>query len=363
MQPARPADQPEIRIDLYSDTSTKPTPEMREFMCRAQVGDEQKGEDPSVNQLQDMVADLLGKETAVLLPSGTMCNQIAFAVHCNPGDMVLCDRSAHPLHSEAGGVASLAGATMYPIDGRRGRFTAAQVEEEMTPPTRYWPGLRGISVEQTTNRPGGFIWPLEQMREVCQVARSHGAITHMDGARLFNAVVTTRISARDYSASFDSVWIDLSKGLGAPVGGVLAGTREFIGEAWRWKQRIGGAMRQAGIIAAGGLYALEHNVERLAEDHRHARILAEEIAGCPGIAINPEQVETNMVRFDVGELGLASKDFADQLLRESGIRVSAPIRTKIRAIPHLGITEADVREAAGAIRALAEKLAAAVKEI
>ena len=362
MQPVRPIDQPEIRIDLYSDTATNPTLQMREFMCRAEVGDEQKGEDPTVNQLQDMVADQLGKETAVFLPSGTMCNQIAFLVHCNPGDIVLCDRTAHPLHSEGGGVAALAGTTMYPVDGSRGQFTAEQVREVMDPPTRYWPGIRGISVEQTTNRPGGFIWPLEQIEEVCQVARNNGAVTHMDGARLFNAVVATGISARQYSDPFDSVWIDLSKGLGAPVGGVLAGTREFIGAAWQWKQRLGGAMRQAGIIAAAGIFALEHNVERLAEDHRHARLLAEEIAGCPGIHINPDQVETNMVRFDVGELGLASKDFADRLLRESGIRVSAPGRTAIRAIPHIGITEADVREAASAIGALTEQLATSVKQ-
>ena len=357
MRPVRPADQPEIRIDLYSDTATMPTQEMREFMCRAEVGDEQKGEDPTVNRLQDMVADLLGKEAAVLLPSGTMCNQIAFAVHCTPGDIVLCDRTAHPLHSEGGGVAALAGVTMYPVDGPGGQFTPDQLLEEMDPPTRYWPGIRGISVEQTTNGPGGLIWPLEQMREVCATAQSRGAITHMDGARLLNAVVAAGISARDYAESFDSVWIDLSKGLGAPVGGVLAGSGEFIDAAWRWKQRIGGAMRQAGFVAAAGIFALEHNVERLAEDHRHARILAEEIAACPGIQINPDQVKTNMVRFDVGELGVTSKEFADRLLREAGVRVSSPGRTRIRAIPHISIEEAQVREAAGAIGALAAQLA------
>ena len=359
MRPIRPADQPKVRIDLYSDTGTLPTQEMREFMCSAEVGDDQKGEDPTVNRLQDMVADLLGKEAAVLLPSGTMCNQIAFAVHCNPGDIVLCDRTAHPLHSEAGGVASLAGVTLYPVDGPRGQFTPEQLLEEMDPPTRYWPGISGISVEQTTNGPGGLIWPLEQMRAVCAMAREQGAITHMDGARLLNAVVATGISARDYAESFDSAWIDLSKGLGAPVGGVLAGSGEFIDAAWRWKQRIGGAMRQAGFIAAAGIYALEHNVERLAEDHRHARILAEELAACPGIQINPDQVETNMVRFDVGELGLTAKEFADRLLRQSGVRVSAPGRTRVRMIPCLGIEEAHVREAAGAIRTLADQLSAA----
>ncbi len=358
MRPVSPPDQPEIRIDLYSDTGTLPSPEMREFMCRAEVGDEQKGEDPTVNRLQDMVAELLGKEDAVLLPSGTMCNQIAFAVHCTPGAIVLCDRSAHPLHSEGGGVAALAGVTLYPVDGERGQFTPAQLEEQMKPSTRYWPGISGISVEQTTNGPGGLIWPLEQMREVCAIAKEGGGITHMDGARLFNAVVASGISARDYAASFDSVWIDLSKGLGAPVGGVLAGTGAFIDQAWSWKQRIGGAMRQAGFIAAAGIYALENNVERLAEDHRNARILAEGIAGSPGIQIDPDQVETNMVRFDIGDLGLSAKEFGDRLLRESGVRVSTPAKTKIRAIPHLDISESQVREAAAAIGALAAQIAA-----
>ena len=250
----------DIRIDLYSDTSTKPTEEMRAFMCAAEVGDEQKGEDPTVNRLQDIVADLLGKEKALFLPSGTMCNQIAYAVHCGPGDLILLDRSAHPLISESGGAAVLASATMYPIDGARGQFTAEQGAEIVEPATRYKPTFRLLSIEQTTNKPGGLIWPLEQIREVESIARERGMLTHMDGARLLNAVIETGVAAAEYTASFDSVWIDLSKGLGAPIGAVLAGEGSFIQEAWQWKQRIGGAMRQAGIAAAAGVYALEHHV-------------------------------------------------------------------------------------------------------
>ena len=347
----------DLRIDLYSDTGTMPTPEMREFMCSAEVGDEQKGEDPSVNELQQMAAGMLGKEEAVFLPSGTMCNQIAFAVWCRPGDMVLLDRTAHPVISEAGGTAILASSTLYQIDGDRGRFTAEQVEEAIEPANRYWPAMRVVSVEQTTNRPGGFIWPLEQMRAVCRAAHDRDAVTHMDGARLLNATVATGIPAADYAESFDSAWIDLSKGLGAPVGAVLAGTRDFIQEAWVWKQRIGGAMRQAGIIAAAGVYALKHNADRLAEDHANARRFASRIAGAPGIMVDPDAVETNIVRIDVAGTGLGSREFGERLLEEEGVRVSFMGPTAIRVVAYLGITAADIDSASDSVCALAERLA------
>ncbi|MBT4140424.1 MAG: threonine aldolase family protein [Candidatus Latescibacteria bacterium] len=346
-----------IKIDLYSDTSTKPTRAMRAFMCEAEVGDEQKGEDPSVNALQDQVAELLGKEAALLLPSGTMCNQIAYAVHCRAGDLILMDRTAHPLISEAGGAAVLARATMYPIDGDHGMFTPEQMAAVMEAPTRYKPPFRLVCVEQTTNKPGGRIWPLEQIQAVCKMAHERGALTHMDGARLLNATVATGIDPKAYAASFDTLWIDLSKGLGAPIGGVLAGSAAFIQEAWQWKQRIGGAMRQAGIIAAAGSFALDHHVDRMAEDHANAKRLANGIAGAPRIQIDVEGVETNMVRFDVADLGVSSSEFGDLMLSEFGIRVSAPGPTLVRLIPHLGITETDVDTAAEAIQNLAKKLA------
>ena len=347
----------QIKIDLYSDTSTKPTTAMRRFMCEAEVGDEQKGEDPSVNALQDKVAALLGKEAALLLPSGTMCNQIAYAVHCRAGDLILMDRTAHPLISEAGGAAVLARATMYPIDGESGMFTAQQMAEVMEPATRYKPPFRLVCVEQTTNKPGGRIWPLDQIKSVCDCAHERGALTHMDGARLLNATVASGVSPQDYAQHFDTLWIDLSKGLGAPIGGVLAGSKEFILEAWQWKQRIGGAMRQAGIVAAAGIYALDHHVDRMAEDHANAKRLAKGIAGAPGIDIDVEGVETNMVRFDVSGLGVSARKFGDQLLADYGIRVSTPGPILVRLIPHLGISEKDVDEAANAIQSLAKKMA------
>jgi threonine aldolase len=305
---------PRIKIDLFSDTLTKPTPEMRRFICDAEVGDEQKGEDPTVNLLHEMVAELLGKEAGLFLPSGTMCNQISIKLHCQPGDEVLLDKTAHPLNSEAGGPAVLAGAIVHGLPGERGVFTAEQVKAAIRPITRYQPKTRLVSVEQTANMAGGTVWPLQTIQEVCAVAREHGLFTHMDGARLPNAVVATGTSARRYAAGFDSIWIDLSKGLGAPVGAVLAGSKDFVLEAWQWKQRLGGAMRQAGIIAAGGVYALRHHVERLAEDHANARVLAEGLAEIPGLGLNPKHVETNIVIFDISGTGLKTPEVLNRLL-------------------------------------------------
>lgn len=334
----------QIRIDLFSDTMTKPTAEMRRFMCDAEVGDEQKGEDPTVNLLQDQVAELLGKEAALFLPSGTMCNQIAIKLHCRPGDEVLLDRTAHPLNSEAGGPAVLAGAIVQGLPGNRGVFTAEQVKAAVRPITRYQPKTRLVSVEQTANMGGGTIWPLQTIQDVCSAARQHRLLTHMDGARLFNAVVATGITARQYAAGFDSAWIDLSKGLGAPVGAVLAGSKEFILEAWQWKQRLGGAMRQAGIVAAGGVYALQHHIDRLAEDHGNARILAEGLAGIPGISLNLKEVETNIVIFDISRTGLGNQKLLNRFL-EHGLRMSPAPPNRIRAVTHLDVSRAQVEEA------------------
>ena len=270
-------------IDLYSDTLTKPTPDMRRFMCEAEVGDEQKGEDPTVNLLQEMVADLLGKEAAVFLPSGTMCNEIAVKVHTRPGDEVLADRTSHLIHFEGGGPGLLSGVLMGSLDGERGVFTGAQVRAATHPRSRYAPPTRLVSVENTSNLGGGRVWSLAQVEDVSRAARGLGLATHMDGARLLNAVVASGTPARAYAAHVDSLWIDFSKGLGAPVGACLAGSRAFIEEAWRYKQALGGAMRQAGIIAAGGVYALRHHVSRLAEDHDNAKAFARGIAGLRGI--------------------------------------------------------------------------------
>ncbi|WP_246046265.1 threonine aldolase family protein [Thermosporothrix hazakensis] len=347
-----PTDIP-IRVDLYSDTITRPTLAMREYMCQAEVGDEQLGEDPTVNRLQDMVAELLGKEAALYLPSGTMCNQIAFCVHCQPGDEVIMDKTAHPLHYEGGGPTPLKGILIRTVDGERGVYSARQVEEALRERSRYNPRSRAISIEQTSNMGGGKCWPLETIREVCEVAHAHGMATHMDGARLLNAVVATGISAKAYAASLDSLWLDLSKGLGAPVGGVLAGSKAFIEEAWRYKQLLGGAMRQAGIIAAAGIYALEHHVERLAEDHENAKLLAQGLAEVPGIRIRPQDVETNIVFFDVTETGMTTQQFIDRARYEHGVRFSK-MNGRVRAITHLDVTRQDIEQAIQAARTIVE---------
>jgi threonine aldolase len=335
---------PEIKIDLYSDTMTKPTPEMRRFMCNAEVGDEQKGEDPTVNLLQEMVAELLGKEAALYLPSGTMCNQISIKLHCRPGDEILLDRTAHPLNSEGGGPAALAGAMVQPLQGHRGIFTADQVRAAIRPISRYQPRTRLVSVEQTSNMGGGTVWPLQTVRGVCEIAHQNHMSTHMDGARLLNAVVASNIPAKEYAAGFDSAWIDFSKGLGAPVGAVLAGSKEFIQEAWQWKQRLGGAMRQAGIIAAAGVYALRYHVSRLAEDHENAQFLARGLAEIRGVTLNPSEVETNIVILDISKSGQTSQQISDQLLAQ-GLRMSIVGPARLRAVTHLDVSRKCVEEA------------------
>ena len=295
-----------VRVDLRSDTVTRPTPGMRRAIADAPVGDEQLGEDPGVNELVQSVAQLLGKPAAIFLPSGTMCNEIALALHCRPGDEFYCDRTAHPLHAEAGGPAVLAGVQARPIDGERGIYSAEQLAAALSPLSRYAPRPRLAWVEQTANLAGGTIWRSKDISAVVQVARGHGLATHLDGARLFNATVVTGEPPASVAEPFDSVWVDFSKGLGAPVGAALAGDEDFIDEAWRWKQRLGGSMRQAGVLAAAASYALAHHVERLADDHARARRLADALAEIPGIDLRPGQVETNIVIFGVDRQGGAS---------------------------------------------------------
>jgi len=324
---------------------------MRRAMAEAEVGDEQQREDPSVNLLQDIVAELLGKEAALFLPSGTMCNQVAFAVHCRAGDEILLQEMAHPLLFEVGGPSAMIGALLRPLAGPRGLFTADQVRAAIRPPAYYMPRTRALSIEQTSNVVGGICWPVEQVEAVCRVAHEGGLVTHMDGARLFNAVVASGIPASRFAASFDSIWIDLSKGLGAPVGAVLAGSRGFIEEAWRFKQRFGGAMRQAGIIAAAGVYALKHHVERLAEDHERAGRLAGELAAIPGIRLDPGTVETNIVVFDVGQAGLSGDQFNQRTTSTHGVRFSVLGPTTVRAVTHLDIPADGIEQAVTAARA------------
>ena len=340
-----------VAVDLFSDTVTRPTAAMRRFMCEAEVGDEQLREDPTVNLLQETVAELLGKEAALFLPSGTMCNQVAFAVHCRAGDEILLQEFGHPLLYEVGGPAAMVGAVLRPLTGPRGLYTAEQVRDAIRPPAYFMPRTRAVSVEQTSNVAGGVCWPLRQIEEVCETAHVAGLVTHMDGARLLNAVVASGTSARSFAAPFDSVWIDLSKGLGAPMGAVLAGSSAFITDAWRFKQRFGGAMRQAGIMAAGGLYALRHHVHRLAEDHERARQLATGLAAIPGVAIDPDRVETNIVIFDVRPSGITGEAFGSRTLASHGVRFSVLGPTTVRGVTHLDIPPDGVERALEAARA------------
>jgi threonine aldolase len=339
-----------IEIDLYSDTQTRPTKAMRKAMADAEVGDEQQGGDPTVNRLRERVAELLGKEDAVFLPSGTMCNQIALLVHVRPGEEVICDQTAHIITSEGGGGAALAGAMFRTLQGSRGMYTAEQVEAAIRPDNRYCPRQVLLEVEQTSNQGGGAVWPTKRIAEVAAVARRHGLKTHMDGARLMNAVVASGVPVKEHVRDMDTVWLDLTKGLGCPVGAVLAGPKDVIKEAWRWKQRLGGSMRQAGIIAAAGIHALDHHIDRLAEDHANARALAKGLAEIPGIAVEP--VETNIVFFDIGATGWKGHDFNAALMKH-GVRVSVGNERRIRALTHLDIPAAAIPKALDVIRRVA----------
>jgi threonine aldolase len=278
-----------------------------------------------------------------------MCNEIAVKVHTRPGDEVLADRTSHLIHFEGGGPGLLSGVLMSALDGERGVFTGAQVRAAAHRPSRYAPPTRLVSIENTSNLGGGRVWPLATVQDVGAAARALGLARHMDGARLLNAVVASGTPARAYADAVDSVWIDFSKGLGAPVGACLAGSRGFIEEAWRYKQALGGAMRQAGIIAAGGVYALRHHVERLAEDHANAKVFARGIASLPGIALDPAHVETNIVIFEVTTPGLTGEALAARLLEDAQVRLSVMGERRLRAVTHLDVSRKQVDAAVEAM--------------
>lgn len=344
--PPRDPKAPPVRINLLSDTQTRPTPAMREAMARAEVGDEQIGDDPTVNLLCERVADLLGKEAAVFMPSGTMCNVAATLVHCRPGDEILAHESAHIIAREGGAHAALGGFQITPLAGADGQFTPDTFRRTLHPRTRYQAPQTVVSAEQTANIGGGTIWKKAALDEIVQIARANGLATHMDGARLLNACVATGIAARDMTAGWDSAWIDFSKGLGAPIGGVLAGTRDFIDDAWRWKQRLGGSMRQAGVCAAACIYALDHHVERLADDHANARTLARGLSQIEGIDV--QQPETNLVFFMPEKAGVAGDDMV-KALRARGVLL-ATMDGRIRACTHLDVTADMIDETVTLVR-------------
>lgn len=347
------------RIDLYSDTRTRPTAAMRQAIAAAEVGDEQAEEDPTVNLLCRMSAELLGKDSAIFLPSGTMCNEIAYRVWCDRGDEIILDKSSHGLHFEVGAPAALSGAMTRTLDGERGIFTGAMVAAALRPKTRHAPRSALVSIENTANLGGGAVWPLARVQEVGEVAKAHGLRLHMDGARLMNAVVASGIAACDYAAPCDSVWLDLSKGLGCPVGAVLAGSEEFIERAWRFKHQFGGAMRQAGIIAAAGVYALRHHIDRLAEDHANAARLAKGLSEFPGVRLLHDPIETNMVYFDPSGTGIEAPEFARRLATHS-VRIGAMGRATMRAVTHLDVDASMIDETLEAVRRVAAKRRAGI---
>ena len=335
-------------IDLRSDTVSKPSPQMRRAMAEAEVGDDVFGEDPSVNRLQELAAQMLGKEAALYVPSGTMANQISIKVHTQPGDEVIMERSSHPFNSESGGLAALSGVQVNLLDGTQGVLAVEQVARAIrhgndvhNAPTRL------ISLENTHNRGGGAVYPIDRIKEIHNVARAEGLAMHLDGARLLNASVASGLPAPQITQYFDSCTLCLSKGLGAPVGSVIAGSEEFIGKAQRYRKMFGGGMRQAGILAAAAIYALENNVERLVDDHLNAKLLAERISSAPGLHIEPANVETNIIylRLEPDEAWVDAPGLA-AAMGQRGALALALGNHGMRLVTHLDVSREEVERAA-----------------
>lgn len=340
----------ELYIDLRSDTVTKPTLAMRDAMASAEVGDDVYGEDPTVNRLQEKVATILGKEAALYVPSGVMANQIALKVHTQPGDEVIAESGSHIFNYETGAAAFISNVQIHTIEGKRGVITADQIPGAVRSPVYYNPKTRLICLENTHNRAGGTIYPIEEIKRISTMARSTEMSTHLDGARLWNAWMATGIHPKEYAQWFDSVSVCFSKGLGAPVGSAIAGTKGFIDKARKVRKILGGGMRQAGIIAAAAIYALDHNVERLREDHQKARFFAEELNSLPGFVIDMESVQTNIVIIDIGKTGKSPGEIIARL-QALHVLLSEMAHTTIRAVMHLGVSKEDVTKAVEVIKA------------
>jgi len=325
---------------------------MRNAMAQAAVGDDVFGEDPTVGKLQERVAEVLGKEAALYVPSGTMSNQIGIRLHCRPGDEMICEAQCHLYWYEQAGYAQLSGVAARPVQGTGGVLALEQVQPLLRPDNPHFPRTRLLCLENTHNRGGGRVQPYATVEALCSWARDSGLATHLDGARLFNAVVATKIEASRWAKHFDTVSICFSKGLGAPVGSALAGPRDLIAEAVRHRKVLGGGMRQAGIIAAGALYALEHHVERLADDHARAQRLAQAIRQIDCLRLCPETVETNILYFTVSPAwGTASKFAAE--LKQHGILMLPTGPQTLRAVTHLDVNDRDIDRAIEALKAVA----------
>ncbi|MBI4784312.1 MAG: low-specificity L-threonine aldolase [Oscillatoriophycideae cyanobacterium NC_groundwater_1537_Pr4_S-0.65um_50_18] len=335
-------------IDLRSDTVTQPTAGMREAIAGAAVGDDVFGDDPTVNALEAYVADLLGKEAAVFMPSGTMTNQIALRVHTEPGDEVILESEAHIYYYEGGAPAALSGVMCRLIKGDRGIFTAADLRSVLRPEDSHFPRTKLVCLENTHNRGGGKIFPLAGIEAIAQVCREQGLMLHLDGARFWNACVATGVADAVYAKPFDTVSVCFSKGLGAPIGSALAGSKEMMARARRFRKMFGGGMRQAGLMAAGALYGLKHQRDRLAEDHANAKVLAEGLSQIEGIEITPEQVETNLVVFHMPTM---AAQIVVGRLQEKGVAMLAVGSHSIRAVTNLMVTRAQVEQVPEMIKA------------
>ena len=336
-------------VDMRSDTLTKPTSGMREAIAAADVGDDMNGEDPTVNRLEAMVAELLQKEAAVYACSGTQSNQMGVRAHCLPGDELLIEETGHIANFEAGAPAALSGVTARTILGQGGMLSLSDVRGKVRSDNQHLCHTRLLCLENTTNVGGGRAYPLEQVDQLCTWAHDNGLKTHMDGALLFNAVVARGYSASEICRHLDTVSICFSKGLGCPMGSVLVGSGEDIQRARRARKLFGGALRQAGIVAAAAIHALEHHVKRLADDHQHARLFAQTISDIEGLLVNPEDVETNLVFFEIDtDLGNAAQLSA--ALRQRGVRINSSGPQRLRACTHLDVDKEGVSRAAEAIR-------------
>lgn len=344
-------------IDLRSDTVTKPTPGMRSAMAHAEVGDDVIDIDPTVEKLQHRTAELLGKEAAIFMPSGTMTNQVAVRVHCRPGDEILCEAGCHIFNYEQGAFAQLSGAVVRPLEGEFGVLRPEQFEGMIRPDNEHYVRTRLVCLENTHNRGSGRIQPYDTVTRICNWAHDHRLVTHLDGARLFNAVAASGIAADKWSQPFDTVSVCFSKGLGAPVGSALAGPRDLIREARRHRKLFGGGMRQAGVIAAGALFALDHHRDRLADDHANAQILVAAIRDIEGLTLHPPQVDTNIVVVRVDRsLGTAA-DIVAGLEQERVLAL--PIGpTLVRLVTHLDVSSDDCRRAGEILRKVAGDCAA-----
>ena len=336
-------------IDLRSDTVTKPTPAMRKAMTEAEVGDDVFGEDPTVNALQEKVARILGKEASIFVPSGTMANQLAIKSHTQPGDEVIIEATSHPYNFEGGASAVLSAVQFYCLKGSRGILEASQIEEAIRPDDHHFPVTRLICLENTHNRGGGSIYPIQRIAEISRFAKSKGLLLHLDGARLWNASVASGIKPQEYAQWADSVSVCLSKGLGAPIGSLVAGTKTFIDRVHRFRKMFGGGMRQAGIIAAAGIYALDHHIDRLKEDHQNAKRLALGLKEMKGVSLDPDHVETNILIFDVAGTGMTPLQVRDTIKKE-GVLIHAVGKTQIRLVTHLDVSKDDIETALKAFK-------------